>query len=173
MDVTNKLFINKLPEPAFGFSNQNNLQQSDSQVVNSSNKPPEPSSEALNLQGLINKATVSMQQKKETVNPEKSKTFTAMTAQHILVKEEQDAIKLKEQLDLCKTPENKAEKFAELAKKHSKCPSGKDGGSLGEFEKGQMVPEFENAAAALEIDEISAPVKTQFGWHLIKVNDKK
>jgi len=173
MDVTNKLFVNKIPVVTFGLSNQNNLQDSGSKVVESQNKYPEPSSGAISLEELINRASISMQQKKEIQNPEKPKTFTTMNAQHILVKKEQDAIKLKEELDLCKTPEEKAEKFAELAKKYSECPSGKDGGSLGEFKKGQMVPKFENAAAALEIGEISAPVETDFGWHLIKVNDRK
>lgn len=55
---------------------------------------------------------------------------------------------------------------------HSTCPSGKQGGSLGDFGKGQMVPEFENACAAMNEGELSDPVKTQFGWHIIKLNKK-
>lgn len=122
---------------------------------------------------LSSRAAILIQKSKKTETAKPSESFTKMTAQHILVKEEKEAIKLKQELDECKTPEEKEAKFAELAKKHSKCPSGKKSGSLGEFEKGDMVPAFENAAASLEIGEISQPVKTDFGWHLIKVNEKK
>ena len=61
------------------------------------------------------------------------------------------------------------EKFEQLAKDFSKCPSGKQGGSLGEFGKGMMVEEFEKAAFDLEVDQVSGPVKTQFGYHLVEV----
>lgn len=57
--------------------------------------------------------------------------------------------------------------FAKLAAKSSSCPSGSDGGDLGSFGKGAMVPAFEEAAFALEVDEISGPVETDFGYHLI------
>lgn len=63
--------------------------------------------------------------------------------------------------------------FEDAAKKHSKCPSKDKGGNLGSFPRGKMVPEYEAAAFSLEQDEISNPVKTQFGYHLIKLNAKQ
>jgi len=101
------------------------------------------------------------------------KTFTSMTAQHMLVKDKTQALSLKSQIDSCVKQEEKNAMFAELAKKHSLCPSGADGGELGEFGPGQMVADFENAAANLEIGETSEPVQTRFGWHLIKVSERK
>ena len=62
--------------------------------------------------------------------------------------------------------------FAELAKEHSDCPSGQEGGDLGSFEKGQMVPEFSEAAFTQEIDSIGEIVKTDFGYHIIVVTDR-
>ena len=58
--------------------------------------------------------------------------------------------------------------FAELAREHSDCPSGADGGALGTFGRGQMVPEFETATFALQVGETSGTVETDFGYHLIK-----
>jgi len=91
---------------------------------------------------------------------------TSVKASHILVD-------TKAQADLIKTKLDNGENFESLAKQYSKCPSGQDGGSLGYFERGQMVKEFENAAFNLPIGKVSDPVQTQFGWHIIKVYDKK
>ena len=80
---------------------------------------------------------------------------------HILVKTNDEALKLKAQLD-------KGADFAKLAKKHSLCPSGKKGGDLGEFKPGQMVKAFDNVVFKKPILVVHGPVKTQFGFHLIK-----
>jgi peptidyl-prolyl cis-trans isomerase C len=87
-------------------------------------------------------------------------------ARHILVKTEKEANDLKSQID-------GGADFAALAKKHSSCPSGKSGGDLGVFDKGDMVPEFDKVVfGALAINETSKPVKTQFGFHLIQVTKR-
>ena len=87
-------------------------------------------------------------------------------ARHILVETEDQAKKIEGDL-------KKGADFAELAKKESKDPGASDGGDLGFFTKDQMVPEFSAAAFALEPGKISDPVKTQFGWHIIKVEEKR
>lgn len=87
-------------------------------------------------------------------------------ASHILVKKRSEAEKILEEL-------KKGANFAELAKKYSECPSRKRGGDLGWFGKGKMVPEFEKAAFSLKKGDLSDIVKTQFGYHVIKVTDTK
>jgi peptidyl-prolyl cis-trans isomerase C len=87
-------------------------------------------------------------------------------ARHILVETEEQAKKIEDEL-------KKGADFAELAKKESKDPGASDGGDLGFFTKEQMVPEFSTVAFALEPGKISDPVKTQFGWHIIKVEEKR
>ncbi len=91
---------------------------------------------------------------------------TRVNAQHILVKTEQEAKDVIGQL-------NQGISFEELAKTKSQCPSGKKGGNLGWFSHGQMVKEFQKVAFSLKKGQISQPVKTQFGWHVIKVKDSK
>ena len=66
-----------------------------------------------------------------------------------------------------------AEEYTTVHAEHILCPSGRNGGDLGYFGRGQMVPEFEKAAFNTPVGEVSNPVYTQFGWHLIKVLDKK
>lgn len=68
---------------------------------------------------------------------------------------------------------NNGENFKALAKQFSNCPSGRVGGDLGWFGRGQMVPEFEKAAFETPVGEMSDPVQTDFGWHVIKVIDKR
>jgi peptidyl-prolyl cis-trans isomerase C len=87
-------------------------------------------------------------------------------ARHILVESEDEAKQLADEL-------KKGGDFADLAKKKSKDPGASDGGDLGYFTKEQMVPEFSKVAFELEPGKISDPVKSQFGWHVIKVEDKR
>jgi peptidyl-prolyl cis-trans isomerase C len=87
-----------------------------------------------------------------------------VNAAHILVKTEQEAWALL-------TYMKQGKSFEELAKERSLCPSGKKGGSLGWFSRGMMVKEFENAAFSAKKGDIVGPIKTEFGWHLIKVID--
>ena len=87
-------------------------------------------------------------------------------ARHILLPTEDEAKAVKAELD-------KGADFAELAKKKSKDPGAADGGDLGFFTKDQMVPEFSAVAFALEPGKVSDPVKSQFGWHIIKVEEKR
>lgn len=87
-------------------------------------------------------------------------------ASHILVETEEEA------KALVATLEGGAD-FAELAKEKSTGPSGPRGGALGWFGPGMMVPEFETAVVDMEVGAISAPIKTQFGWHVIKLNDTR
>ena len=87
-------------------------------------------------------------------------------ARHILVSSE----------EACKALKKKIEEggdFTDLAKEHSQCPSGKQGGALGEFEPGQMVKEFDEVVFSAEIGKTHGPVKTQFGYHLIEITSRK
>lgn len=87
------------------------------------------------------------------------------SARHILVKTEEECNKLKTEI------ENGAE-FDDLAKQHSQCPSGKQGGDLGEFGPGQMVKEFDAVVFSAPVGEVQGPVETQFGFHLLEVTDR-
>lgn len=89
-----------------------------------------------------------------------------VNAAHILVKEQSKANEL---VSMIKSGQD----FAQLARTHSECPSAKNGGSLGWFGRGQMVKEFEDAAFSGKKGDVVGPVKTQFGWHVIKVVDSK
>ncbi|MDH3639334.1 MAG: peptidylprolyl isomerase [Gammaproteobacteria bacterium] len=91
--------------------------------------------------------------------------MTRATARHILVDTKEQCEELKQQiLD--------GDDFAELAKKHSSCPSGRQGGNLGEFGRGQMVKEFDEVVFSAAVNEVQGPVKTQFGYHLLEVTDR-
>lgn len=87
-------------------------------------------------------------------------------ASHILVKTEDEANKIMKRI-------TDGEDFVAVAKRFSSCPSGKNGGDLGWFGKGQMVPEFEQVAFENDAGKVVGPVKTQFGYHVIKVTGRK
>ncbi len=121
------------------------------------------------MQEVADKATVSPQEL-EAYYAQNLIQFTqpeVLNASHILVEDEKEA--QKHLAVLKKNPE----KFAEIAGAVSKCPSGKQGGDLGEFTPETMVREFSEAALKAEKGAIVGPVKTQFGYHIIRLNDKK
>jgi len=84
------------------------------------------------------------------------------SARHILVPTEEQCLTLKDEIV------NGAD-FAEVAKAHSSCPSGKSGGDLGQFSKGMMVPEFDEVVFRDALNTVHGPVKTQFGYHLLEI----
>lgn len=98
-------------------------------------------------------------------NSQMFKSAETVSAKHILV----DTL---EQMEEIKAEIANGITFEEAAQKYSKCPSAGQGGSLGSFTRGRMVPEFEKAAFELKVGEISEPVKTQFGYHLIQVDER-
>ncbi len=118
---------------------------------------------------IMSKNKVTDQEVKDFYNKHKEDftTTSQIRASHILVKTEAEANKVLERL-------KKGEKFEEIAKKESLDKgSAQNGGDVGYFSRGQMVPEFERAAASLKVGQLSGPVKTSYGYHIIKVTDKK
>lgn len=101
--------------------------------------------------------------KQQKISPVKNQ----VRASHILVNSEQQALRIKKDI------ESKSITFEDAAKKYSLCPSGQNGGDLGYFGRNMMVKEFEDAAFSLPLGKISNPVRTQFGYHLIKVTGIK
>ncbi len=122
----------------------------------------------ININNLLMSAKVSEEELKAHFDANKAKYAKAeeVSASHILVDDE----------EACQEIYNKIKgeelDFATAAKEHSSCPSKEQGGSLGSFSRGRMVPEFEEAAFKMEVGEISEPVKTQFGYHIIKLDAK-
>lgn len=97
---------------------------------------------------------------------EEQTEVTQVAAEHILVRTAAEAIEIKKNLD-------NGGNFEYYAQKYSICPSAQRGGYLGYFGKGQMVPEFERKAFSMNVGDVSGPIRTNFGWHIIKVVDKK
>lgn len=128
--------------------------------------------EALIEQELASKVTVSEEDIKSfyDANTEKFRTPERIRARHILIGNASgERTKIEE---IRNSIQNGAD-FQELAKEHSDCPSGQNGGDLGYFTRGQMVAPFEDAAFALEIGDVSDVVETRFGYHIIRLEDRQ
>lgn len=91
--------------------------------------------------------------------------MASASARHILVPSQEECQNLKTQI------ENGSD-FGELAKQYSQCPSGKNGGDLGQFSEGQMVKEFNDVVFSEAVGAVHGPVKTQFGYHLIEITER-
>jgi peptidyl-prolyl cis-trans isomerase C len=87
------------------------------------------------------------------------------SARHILVASKEECESLKKEIE-------SGSDFAEMARKHSQCPSGKEGGNLGEFSPGDMVPEFDRVVFKEAVGKVHGPVKTDFGYHLIEITKR-
>ena len=120
------------------------------------------------LKHTLDAVTVSDEEVKEFFENNKQRYAKGATvsAKHILTDSEEKCNDILEKIT------NGEKEFEEAAKEFSTCPSGAQGGDLGEFGKGQMVKEFEDAAFAAEVGHVVGPVQTQFGYHLIKVEKK-
>jgi peptidyl-prolyl cis-trans isomerase C len=92
----------------------------------------------------------------------KESNMASASARHILVDNETKCLELKTQIE-------GGANFADVAREHSSCPSGQQGGALGTFSPGQMVPEFDQVVFNSPLGEIHGPIKTQFGYHLIEI----
>ena len=120
------------------------------------------------MKKAMEKVTVSDEEVKKYYDENKDKLVEGETvnASHILVDSEDKANELLKKIN------GKEISFEDAARKESSCPSKENGGNLGEFTRGQMVPEFDEACFSMNEGEIKGPVKTQFGYHLIKLNSK-
>lgn len=133
---------------------------------------------SLSIDEYLNRTTSEEEMKKyftENIGVFNSET---VTASHILIdtrtiKDEKGLNKAKEDTERLKKELDNGADFAKLAEENSDCPSAKSGGELGVIARGQMVEEFEKTAFNTEVNGISEPVKTKFGYHIIKITDKQ
>lgn len=119
------------------------------------------------MKKVLENVRVSDEETKEyyATHKDEFKAIYRYKASHILVDDEDKAKGIKSKLD-------EGESFEDLAKASSTCPSAENGGDLGTFASGQMVPEFDKALEVMEVGQISEPVQTQFGYHIIKLVEK-
>lgn len=122
----------------------------------------------MSVQKILSDVTVTEEEIKKFYedNKEQFMDKETVSAKHILVESEDAAKQIKEEID------NGSISFENAAAKYSSCPSKEEGGNLGEFGRGMMVPEFENMAFSSEVGKVTDPVQTQFGYHLILVEKK-
>jgi peptidyl-prolyl cis-trans isomerase C len=158
--INNKLFL---------MDAQKNLYEREPAFKEQFNKVKEEMLSRYAVQKAVERVRVTDEEAKKYFeeHPEEFAPEMTFNASHILVETEEKAAEIAEQIKSGELT------FEDAAMQFSSCPSKQNGGSLGEFGHGQMVPEFENACAEMEVGAISAPVQTQFGWHLIKLNKKE
>lgn len=122
----------------------------------------------MTINKVLSEVTITDEEAKKYYDEHKAEFEAPATvsAKHILVDNEELCSEIKERI------ENGELSFEEAARQYSSCPSKEQGGDLGVFGRGMMVPEFEEAAFGLELEKVSEPIQTQFGYHLIKVNAK-
>lgn len=140
--------------------------EKDDEFINVFNTMKKSLLQQYGLSKLLNQVTVSDDEITEYYEKNKNlfKTAEMVKASHILVETEEKANEILEDI-------TDGLSFEEAAQQFSSCPSKSAGGDLGQFGRGQMVPEFEEAAFAMKKGEISEPIKTQFGYHIIKLID--
>jgi len=144
---------------------ENELEK-DEEFINVLNVMKKSMLQQYGLSKFLNQVTVSEEEIEEYYEKNKNlfKSAEMVKASHILVDTEEKANEILEDI-------TDGLSFAEAAEKYSSCPSKSAGGDLGQFGRGQMVKEFEDAAFSMQKGEISEPIKTQFGYHIIKLTD--
>lgn len=178
----------KMKEIAANIPGGANLEEFAAQAGVDLNRIKSQVAEDIQIRHLFDKVTADIKEPEEAEvktyydeNPEEFKQDESVTASHILFSTQGETdegklaatLKAAEELQAELNKEEGTTTFEDMATTHSDCPSKEQGGSLGEFSRGQMVPEFEKAAFTQEIGKVGAPVKTQFGYHLIKVTERK
>ena len=153
-------------ELAYSYAKDENLEKDDEYLKMLESAKKEILTQ-IAISKVMNKVNVTDKESQDyyEANKDMYKKPERVKAKHILVDSIEKAKKISKEI-------SEGMSFEEAAQKYSTCPSKAQGGNLGEFARGQMVPEFENAAFSLDIGVVSEPVKTQFGYHLIKVEDK-
>lgn len=121
---------------------------------------------AAELAGMIQAMNHKLSQQTQPSSSQLKQEFKKVRAQHILVDSAEQAQQIKDNI------ESGQLNFEEAAAKFSSCPSGRDGGDLGYFDRGTMVKPFADAAFAADVNQIVGPIETKFGFHLIKTIDK-
>lgn len=149
------------------YGKENNLDKEESYLASLKNAEKEILTQVA-INNVLKDAEVTEEEANKYYNEhiDEFKKGALTTAKHILVDSEEKALNIKKEID-------GGLSFEDAAKKYSSCPSKERGGDLGEFPRGSMVKEFEDSAFSLPIGSVSSPVKTQFGYHLILVTERK